>query len=115
MWCPSEILYTLNSLETSTGVVRVMTDQGIGFLKALGNSQGPHALVREYVGTVVAQVLGLKTLEYSLLQIQTDDVITLGDGQTAISGFGFITKEIPNAIQGLVDLKKCQIGMIFQD
>lgn len=105
MWSPQGIVYSLNTLQTSTGVVRVMTDVGVGYLKALGNSQGPHALVREFIGTSVAQLLGLKTLEFSLINIQPDDEIILGYGTKAQPGPAFITKELPNAIQDMIDLK----------
>jgi hypothetical protein len=84
----------MTAYATSTGVVRVMTDAGIGFLKALGNSQGPHSLVREFVGTSVASLLGLKTLEFSILYVLPDDDITLGDGSKAQAGPAFITKEL---------------------
>jgi hypothetical protein len=106
MWQPIEIKYALESFQTSTGVVRVMTDAGIGYLKALGNSQGPHALVREYVGTSIAKSLGLKTLEFTTINILPDDEIVLGNGKIAKSGLSFITKEEPTAISGLVEMKK---------
>jgi hypothetical protein len=106
MWQPGEIKYPIESFQTSTGVVRVKTDAGIGYLKALGNSQGPHSLVRELVGTSIAKFLGLKTLEFTTINVLPDDEILLGTGEIAQCGPAFITKEEPTAISGLVEMKK---------
>ena len=106
MWQPNFIKYSLNALPTSTGVVRVMTDAGIGYLKALGNDQGPHALAREFIGTSIAHFLGLITFEFSIIEILPDDELQLGNGGVAHPGPAFISKEMENSIQGFVDLKK---------
>jgi hypothetical protein len=106
MWQPSEIKYSIESFQTSTGVVRVMTDAGIGYLKALGSEQGPHSLVREYVGTSIAKFLGLKTFEFAIINVHSDDEIVLGTGENAVSGPAFITKEVQSAIPGTVEIKK---------
>jgi hypothetical protein len=44
----------------------VETDAGEGFLKAMGNPESPHVLACELVGTLLAEWLGLPTLEARL-------------------------------------------------
>jgi hypothetical protein len=73
-------------------VVRVETDQGDGFLKALSNKAEPHHLVCELVGTQLARWLKLPTLTFSLLAITEQDRIQLADGTFAHPGPAFITK-----------------------
>lgn len=107
MWNPTQIKYSIKVLHTSTNVVRVMTDDGIGYLKVMGNPEGPHALIREYIGTSVAKFLGLKTLEFAIIEITNDDKMELANGNCAQSGPAFITKEVLNPIVGSkVPLKK---------
>jgi hypothetical protein len=50
-WRPTAIVRYVEGLGTSTNVMRVETDAGEGFIKTLGNPEGPHALVSEWVGT----------------------------------------------------------------
>lgn len=59
VWKPQTILRYVESIPTSTRVVRVETDQGEGFLKALGNPEGPHVLACELVGTLLAEWMGI--------------------------------------------------------
>lgn len=73
-------------------MVRVDTDAGEGFLKALGNPEGPHALACELVGTLLAEWLGLPTLEHAIVQVTEDDEIPLTGGRVASSGPAFITR-----------------------
>jgi hypothetical protein len=47
---------------TDSQIVEVETDQGRGFLKALGNAAGTHSLAVEMVATRLAARLGLPTL-----------------------------------------------------
>jgi len=66
-WTPSRILRVVEAFPTGTSVVRVETDQGEGFLKALGNAAGPHSLACELVGTRLAHRLGLRTLSFAVI------------------------------------------------
>jgi hypothetical protein len=63
-----------------------MTDAGRGFLKALGNKEGPHVLGAEWVGTALADWIGLRTLAVAKLVVATDDEIPLGHGRAAEPG-----------------------------
>lgn len=91
-WQPKIIRRFVKSVATATEVVLVETDQGSGYLKALGNKSGPHALVCEWVGTNLAKLLGLQTLEFSIIEIANDDEIPLASGIFAQPGPAFITR-----------------------
>lgn len=45
-WQPTTILRFEGSVASSSGVLRVVTDEGKGYLKALGNPEGPQVLAR---------------------------------------------------------------------
>lgn len=91
-WPPTSVERYVSAVGSSTGVARVRTDAGDAFVKTLGNAQGPHALVREYVATALAKWFGLPTFEYALLRIDEIDEIRLGDGQMAQAGQAFAAK-----------------------
>src|SRR5690242_4252699 len=91
-WQPQTILRFIRAFPTSTNVVRVDTDAGEGFLKAMGNPEGPHVLACELVGTLLAEWLGLPTLEYALIRVTPEDEIPLASGGLAAPGPAFITK-----------------------
>jgi hypothetical protein len=91
-WHPTTVRRFIESYPTSTNVVRVDTDAGEGFLKALGNPEGPHVLACELVGTLLARWLGLPTLEHAIIWITGDDEIPLPSGRLAAPGPAFITK-----------------------
>lgn len=91
-WCPSWIQRHIETLGTSTNVIRVETDQGEGFLKALGNPEGPHALACEWVATRLADLVGLPTLDYALLELTPDDRLPFLRGGYAAPGPAFITR-----------------------
>ena len=50
-WQPTTIRRPDKAYNTSAETVRVTTDVGSGFLKALGNRGGPHLLAAELVAT----------------------------------------------------------------
>src|SRR5213592_5223327 len=54
-WQPSRIVRLVEALPTGSSVVRVETDLGEGFLKALSNKAEPHNLACELVGTYLAR------------------------------------------------------------
>jgi len=58
----------------------------------MGNPEGPHALVSEYVGTQLAEWFGLSTFDYALVEL-TDDEIPFAKGESATPGPAFITRK----------------------
>lgn len=91
-WQPTSVLRFERSVPSSTGVARVVTDQGVGFLKAIGNPEGEHVLACEWVGTHVARLLGLPTFEIALIEVTPEDEIPLGTGDPAKPGPAIITR-----------------------
>lgn len=92
-WQPKKILKMLEVYTSSTNVVRVVTDQGVGFLKVLNNPQGPHALACEWVGTSLARWLELSTFDFAIIDVSDQEKIRiqLSNGQVAESGPAFIS------------------------
>jgi hypothetical protein len=70
----------------------VETDLGEGFIKALGNPEGPHALACELVGSMLAEWLGLSTLDFSLIELTAYDEIPFLRGGKAWPGQAFISR-----------------------
>jgi len=91
-WCPTTIKRFVQSFDTGTAVVRVETDCGEGFLKALGNPAGPHALACELVGTQLAKWFKLSTFDYDIVSVTSDDEIPFYNGQRAAEGPAFISR-----------------------
>jgi hypothetical protein len=96
-WKPTTFLRFEESLDTSIGTARIVTDAGAGYIKAKGNRQGPHPLACEWVATQLAEWFGLPTFEYALMTIDASvDEIPFLRGGLAESGTAFITR----AMQG---------------
>ncbi len=92
VWAPRTIKRFIESIGTSTNVAHVETDQGEGYLKALGNPEGPHVLACELVGTLLAEWLGLSTLDNAIVRVSEDDEIPFAKGGRALPGPAFITR-----------------------
>jgi hypothetical protein len=107
-WKPSFVDHVERVVGTSMDTVVVATDAGNGYLKALGNRQGEHALACEVIGSSMAEWIGLPTLEFALVNIDPgrDDVFLdaapVGDAELvppekrrrAQAGPAFITKAV---------------------
>jgi hypothetical protein len=91
-WKPAEIRRWIKAFPTSASTVLVETDIGPGYLKPLGNREGPHILGCELVGTQLANWFGLSTLDFALIDVTSDDEIWLFDGKNAEPGKAFITR-----------------------
>ena len=95
-WDPGSFLRFERSLATSTNVAKVVTTNGKAYIKVINNPEGPHALAREWVGTGLARLIGLSTLDYATLEIDAAvDEIPLYSGRMAASGPAFCTKDEP--------------------
>src|SRR4051794_38425377 len=97
-WQPTTVTRFLRGIPSSARTAVVETDAGTGYLKALGNPEGPNTLACELVGTRLAQWLGLPTLDFALINIDDVDEIPFYnsagemDGR-AFPGAAFITRE----------------------
>jgi hypothetical protein len=74
--------------------VRVETELGDGFLKALGNPEGPHALACELVGSMLADWLGLPTFDFSVIEVTDDNEIPFANGGNVYPGPAFISRAV---------------------
>lgn len=92
-WQPTMVRRFIKALSTATATVIVETDQGEGYLKAMGNPEGPHVLACEWVGTQLARRLGLLTFDFALIYLTADDEIPFTGGGKAQPGPAFITRK----------------------
>ncbi len=93
-WLPTTFRRWERAYDTSVGTARIVTDAGPAYIKPLGNREGPHVLACELVGTQLARWFGLRTLEFSLMDVDAEvDEIFLGtDKRLATSGPAFVTR-----------------------
>lgn len=89
---PTEVTQFIDNRDSGAGTLVVETDAGIGYLKALGNPDGPHALVKEFLGTHLAALLGLPTFDYALVEISDLDDLPFFRSGMAEPGPAFITR-----------------------
>ena len=79
---------------SSTGAVLVNTDAGPGYLKALGNPEGEHALACEYVGSSLAAWFGLSVPPFAILTLEDADCYPLPKGGKTQPGPAFFSLEV---------------------
>jgi hypothetical protein len=91
-WRPTRISRFIQSFGSSTGTARVETELGEGFLKGMGNPEGPHALACELVGSMLADWLGIPTFDFSLIEATEDDEIPFARGGRVAPGPAFIAR-----------------------
>jgi hypothetical protein len=97
-WKPTTVTRFLNGIPSSARTAIVETDAGTGYLKALGNPEGPNTLACELVGTRLAQWLGLPTLDFALIEVDEIDDIPFynaaGEPEGhALPGMAFVTRK----------------------
>jgi hypothetical protein len=71
----------------------VETDQGEGYLKAIGNPGGEHCIACEYVGTQLARWFCLPTFDFALVNVSDVDMLPFSKGGNAKPGPAFITRK----------------------
>lgn len=95
LWRPTAFVRHEESLDSSMATVRIVTDAGPAYIKALGNRQGPHGLACEWVATHLAQWLGLATFDCAIIEIDAIiDEIPFFRGGNAASGPAFVTRAV---------------------
>lgn len=93
-WNPTQFLRFEKNYETSTGVARIVTDQGKAYIKALGNKEGSHVLACEWIGTRLAHLIDIPTPDCAIMQVEADDEIPLGHGRQALPGPAFVSRAL---------------------
>jgi hypothetical protein len=96
-WRPQNVTRFIQSFGTAAGTALVDTDLGEGYIKALGNPEGPQILACELVGSLLADWLGLTTLDFSLIEVAEDDEIPFLHGGSAAAGPAFISRYEPKS------------------
>jgi hypothetical protein len=109
LWQPTFIARQENALKTGTRTIKVVTDQGSGYLKALGNPEGPHVLACDLLGTQLARWLGLPTFEFALIEVRDEYGLTFHGGARVSPGPAFITKYDPGDTWGGTDRQLDQL------
>lgn len=99
-WQPTTIRRADQAFRTATDTVRVTTDAGPGYLKALGNHGSPHYLAADMVGTQLAAWFGLPTFEWAIVDVTPEDEIQFVGGGYARPGPAFITREHSGTVWG---------------
>lgn len=99
-FAPTEVTRFIKSLDTAAGTLIVETDAGSGYLKAMGNPAGPHALACELVATRLAGAIGLPTFDYALVEITEVDELPFSTGGQASPGPAFVTRAEPGSTWG---------------
>lgn len=98
LWPPTRIMRVIRGLETSTGPLYVTTDTGRAYVKTLGNPEGPDALVSEWIGTRLAQWLGLPTFDIAVVEYPEGLEFKLPKGcMSVISLFALVVQGAPRA------------------
>lgn len=107
-WQPKTILRLEECIPSSSNVFRVVTDAGKGYLKTLGNPEGPRSLICEWVAWHLAQKLRLTTFDATLINIAPEDELPFPKGGFAAPGPAFITKAENGTVWGgsQIELRK---------
>ena len=93
-WNPTQFLRFEKKYETSTGVARIVTDQGKAYIKAMGNKEGNHVLACEWIGTRLANLIDIPTPDCAIMQVEDDDEIPLGHDLQALPGPAFVSRAL---------------------
>jgi hypothetical protein len=91
-WNPTRVLRDVRAFSTNSSTVLVETDLGEGYLKPMTAHAGPHPLACELVGTMFAEWLGLRVLDYGVIEVRDEFRPQLHNGHLASVGPAFITR-----------------------
>lgn len=82
------------------GTVKVLTDAGAGYLKAIGNREGTHQLACELVGSALADWFGLTVPEFATLELTAEDRFELPGGLHTKPGPAFVSRHMDGRVWG---------------
>lgn len=99
-WSPTRLQRVEESYDTSMGTTKIKTDATWGYLKALGNRQGPHALACEFVATQLARWFGLSIAEFAILDLPTEVCFDLPRDAKTEPGPAFVSRHVDGATWG---------------
>ena len=100
-WNPTQLEQLAEDpFDTSMGPAKVKTNATFGYLKALGNRQGPHPLASEWVGTSLAHWFGLPVADFAIIHLEQVDCFNLPRGAKTQPGPAFISRHVPGRTWG---------------
>jgi hypothetical protein len=82
------------------GTTKVKTDATFGYLKALGNRQGPHALAADWVASSLGQWFGLSVPSVAIMPLALAACFDLPRGARTQPGPAFISKHVDGRTWG---------------
>ncbi len=95
-WQPTQFESLVDGpFDTSMGTAKVKTNATFGYLKAMGNREGPHALASEWVGTSLAKLFGLSVPEFAIFSLDKVDCYTLPRNAKTEPGPAFVSRLVP--------------------
>ena len=97
-WTPTRLVRVDESFDTSMGTTKVKTDATFGFIKTMGNRQGPHMLASELVATGLAKWFRLEIAEFSILRISPDECFDLPRGAKVKPGPALVVQRAVRAV-----------------
>lgn len=99
-WQPSSLVRVVESYDTSTGTTKVKTDATFGYLKVMGNRQGPHVLASEVVASNLAEWFGLSVPDFAVLRLPQEAVFPLPRNIVAQPGPAFVSRHVSGRTWG---------------
>lgn len=99
-WTPTRLQRVEESYDTSMGTTKIKTDATWGYLKALGNRQGPHALAAELVATQLARWFGLSVADFAILDLPAAACFDLPRNARTQPGPAFVSRHSDGATWG---------------
>ena len=99
-WLPLRLERVEESYHTSMGTTRIKTDATRGYIKTMGNRQGPHALACEFVATQLARWFGLSIAEFAILDLPAEACFEFPQGARVQPGPAFISRHVDGATWG---------------
>ena len=93
-WHPRTIRRVVAAKDTGSEVVEAVTNAGAGFVKFLGNKEGPHILAAEFIGTLLAGEMGLPILDWHVFEYDGFPEIRLHSGSLAKAGSAWSTRKV---------------------
>lgn len=93
-WQPTRLVRVVESYDTSTGTTKIKTDRTFGYVKAMGNRQGPHVLAAEWVASHLARWFGMQVPDFAILRLPPEAVFDLPRGAKVRPGPAFVSRHV---------------------
>lgn len=99
-WQPTRLVRVIESYDTSMGTTHVKTDATFGYIKTMGNRQGPHCLASELVASSLACWFGLTVPDFAVFDLPAAACFVLPRGIPVQPGPAFVSRRAPGHTWG---------------